>query len=487
MFVIAALLTSAAWAAQQADPIPLPADAATTGIHKIKHVIVIMQENRSFDSYFGTYPGADGIPMKDGVPTVCVPNAASGKCTRPFHNPIDVNHGGPHTTVAAMHDIHGGQMDGFLDSVNAGNVTICEHFAQPDCVLGDNSDDVMGYHDQREIPNYWAYAGNFVLQDHMFEPTTSWSLPAHLFMVSGWAALCDDPNDPTSCVDSGDGGAGVNAAQGRPFASEYIWTDLTYLLHQQHVSWAYYLSEGYEPDCEDAKAICKPVAQSLTVPGIWNPLPSFQTVQDDGEVSNVQTVSNYFVAARLGQLPAVSWVIPDDSVSEHPPSSVHAGQAYVTQLINAAMQGPDWDSTAIFLSWDDWGGFYDHVRPPRVDSNGYGLRVPGLVISPYARRGYIDHQVLSFDAYLRFIEDDFLGRQRLNPRTDGRPDSRPTVREDMGMLGDLTQDFDFDQEPRPPFLLDPEGQETSGRIGIVTGLELVMLLLLLALRFKTYR
>ena len=101
----------------------------------------------------------------------------------------------------------------------------------------------------------------------------------------------------------------------------------------------------------------------------------------------------------------------------------------MTSLINAAMQGPDWNSTAIFLRWDDWGGFYDHVVPPSVDQNGYGLRVPGMVISPYARQGYIDHQTLSFDAYLKFIEDDFLGGQRLDPATDGRPDPRPDVRE----------------------------------------------------------
>ena len=123
-------------------------------------------------------------------------------------------------------------------------------------------------------------------------------------------------------------------------------------------------------------------------------------------------------------MPAVSWVIPSGEVSEHPPSPVSYGQSYVTSLVNAVMSGPDWNSTAIFLAWDDWGGFYDHVTPPTVDQNGYGLRVPGIVISPYARTGYIDHQTLSFDAYDKFIEDVFLGGQRLDPRTDGRPDPR---------------------------------------------------------------
>jgi phospholipase C len=127
----------------------------------------------------------------------------------------------------------------------------------------------------------------------------------------------------------------------------------------------------------------------------------------------------------------------------------------VTSLINAVMKGPEWGSTAIFLAWDDWGGFYDHVPPPKVDENGYGLRVPALVISPYARRGYIDRQTLSFDAYLKFIEDVFLKGQRLDPRTDGRPDPRPTVRENVAQLGNLADDFDFSQPPLPPLILNP--------------------------------
>ena len=138
---------------------------------------------------------------------------------------------------------------------------------------------------------------------------------------------------------------------------------------------------------------------------------------------------------------------------DHPPLVIARGQAWVTRVLNAAMKGPDWNSTAIFLTWDDWGGFYDHVVPPRVDRNGYGLRVPAIVISPYARRGFIDHQVLSFDAYDKFIEDDFLHGQRIDPRSDGRPDPRPDVRENMKILGDLIAAFDFKQRPRPPVTL----------------------------------
>jgi phospholipase C len=135
----------------------------------------------------------------------------------------------------------------------------------------------------------------------------------------------------------------------------------------------------------------------------------------------------------------------------------------VTRIVNASMRSPDWKSTAIFLSWDDCGGFYDHVVPPTVNAQGLGFRVPGLVISPYARHGYIDHQVLSTDSYLRFIEDDFLGGQRIDPATDGRPDGRPFVSEDAPGLGDLSSDFNFARAPRPALLLPLHPDRMPGR------------------------
>jgi phospholipase C len=200
---------------------------------------------------------------------------------------------------------------------------------------------------------------------------------------------------------------------------------------------------------------CPPHALRAGTPSIWNPLPAFDTVRHDREVQNVQTVGHLYEAAAAGTLPSVSWVIPNQSLSEHGPHSIARGEAYVTKVINSIMQGPDWSSTAIFLAWDDWGGRYDHVVPPHVDRNGYGIRVPALLISPYAKKGFIDHQTLSFDAYLKFIEDDFLGSQRLNPKTDGRPDPRISVREDAHVLGDLSKEFDFNQVPAAPLVLPP--------------------------------
>jgi phospholipase C len=264
-------------------------------------------------------------------------------------------------------------------------------------------------------------------------------------------------NDPVSSGLPDDFGKAAQrlarAARPGPF---YNWTDLTYLLHKHRVSWRYYVFAGNQPDCADSSAMtCAGVPQSARTPGIWNPLPSFTTVHHDHQLHNIRPLRSFFRAVRGGRLPAVSWIIPNDRVSEHPPNLVSVGQTYVTRLINAIMRSREWRSTAIFLSWDDWGGFYDHVRPPRVDQNGYGLRVPGLVISPYARRGFIDHQVLSSDAYLKFIEDDFLHSQRLDPRTDGRPDPRPDVRENLHILGNLLKDFDFKQRPLRPVILPP--------------------------------
>ncbi len=443
-------------------------DALVQARQKIKHVVIIMQENRSFDTYFGTFPGADGIPMQNGVPTVCSTDPQSGQCIKPYHNSQDVNSGGPHGASNATADVSGGKMDGFVGQYRLAQKG-CTSPDAPGCAKA-GQPDVMGWHDAREIPNYWTYAKDFVLQDHMFEPNASWSLPSHLFMVSAWSAFCKQSGDAESCSNALDGPTfnpgkpGSSLVEANAGKLDYAWTDLTYLLHKDNVSWGYYLTEGQEPDCSNDAMLCTPKVQKATVPGIWNPLPAFDTVKQDNQLTNIQTVDKFFAAAKDGSLPTISWVVPSNPVSEHPPASIKAGQAYVTGLINAIMQGPDWNSTVIFLAWDDWGGFYDHVVPPHVDENGYGLRVPGMVISPYSRKGYIDHQTLSFDAYLKFIEDLYLNGQRLDPANDGRPDPRPDVRENASILGDLLSDFDFTQAPLPPVVLSPNPPPGSASI-----------------------
>ncbi|MDQ6637657.1 MAG: phospholipase [Candidatus Dormibacteraeota bacterium] len=446
----------AACSQQQAPP------ASVSGIHKIQHIVVVMQENRSFDEYFGMYPGVDGLPRQNGQFTVCSPDAR-GSCIKPFHDPNDINSGGPHGQVDATSDINAGRMDGFVKQAEKG-ARGCQDPNDPACTNGAH-EDVMGYKDARDIPNYWAYAQAYTLHDHMFEPNASWSLPEHLFLVSEWAAKCSNAKDPQSCLNAlqnpnnpGDSSTKAKTQSG-PVNPLYAWTDLTYLLHKNNVSWKYYVANGTEPDCEDpSQNTCVQKKQNAGTPGIWNPLPWFSTVHDDGQTQNIQDLNHFTDDAKNGRLPAVSWIVPNSKTSEHPPAKVSDGQSYVTGLINSITQSPDWSSTAVFLSWDDWGGFFDHVTPPEVDQNGYGLRVPSMVISPYAKPGFIDHQVLSHDTYAKFIEDDFLGGQRLDPKTDGRPDPRPTVREAATQLGDLQKDFDFNQKPLKPLLLSQSPQ-----------------------------
>jgi phospholipase C len=288
-----------------------------------------------------------------------------------------------------------------------------------------------------------------------------------MYLVSLWSAECSRALDPASCRNSLDNPRRKSGSDSvvnlSPWPKTHFdWTDLTYLLHASGVSWGYYLDQGMQPDCADGSMGCVQQQQKTDVPSIWNPLPDFDTVNQNAQLSNIQGLSRFRQAALAGTLPAVSWVVPKAQNSEHPPARVSTGESYVTGLVNDVMRGPDWSSSAIFLTWDDWGGFYDHVIPPHVDHNGYGLRVPGIVISPYARRGYIDSQILSFDAYAKFIEDVFLGGQRLDPATDGRPDPRPDVRENASLLGNLVADFNFAQAPRPPMLLPPYPRPAHG-------------------------
>ncbi|HEY2652607.1 MAG TPA: alkaline phosphatase family protein, partial [Solirubrobacteraceae bacterium] len=245
-----------------------PVTVTVNPIFKIKHVVIIMQENRSFDQYFGTYPGADGIPGVAGNPgTVpCVRDPVNGGCVMPFHDTNDKNYGGPHGQTNATADMDctnfaaraGCKMDGFVaQAENGQKCTSTDPNCSP-CITGTKAQciDVMGYHDGADIPNYWAYARNFVLQDHMYEPNSSWSLPEHLFQVSEWSAFCTNPDNPFSCTNALQN---PNASDG---AIHYAWTDMTYLLHRAGVSWGYYVFQGAEPDCEhDTAMTCAPVQQ----------------------------------------------------------------------------------------------------------------------------------------------------------------------------------------------------------------------------------
>lgn len=469
------LLPVSAWLVCEIVVASLAAGAGAAVPSPIKHVIIIMQENRSFDQYFGTFPGADGIPAGTCVPLD--PAKPQGGCVSPFHSELDVNAGGPHDATDAQNDIDDGytqgRMDGFVasqtEAINSANNHCAKDPNNPACtgsILGGLLHDSVSYHTDAEIPNYWAYANTYVLQDHMFESERSWSLPSHLGLTSLWSATCTNNKVAATCTTSPD--------PEKPSATTvYPWANLFQFLDAGNVDWKYYLGQGLEPDCQDGEMTCAPQVQTKKVPSIWNPAPFYGYVQQQGAAyltDHVVDLERFVRDVQTGHLATVSWIVPAGPYSEHPPSGVTMGMEYVTSMVNAVMVSPYWNSTAIFLVWDDWGGFYDHVVPPIVDRNngatpiqGYGLRVPAMLISPWATPHVIDHAVYSFDAYATLIEDLFLHGKRLSPAALGNPDSRPTQRDAVKTaytiagakvpIGDLRDEFDFTQVPQPPLIL----------------------------------
>ncbi len=448
---------------------PIVAWAKSADVIPIRHVVIIMQENRSFDNYFGTFPGADGIPAGTCVPLD--PATPRLGCVRPFHDPHDVNAGGPHGPTGAQADLDDGIQSDFMDGFIAQQTNApqnCQPNA-PECSTakdGVTRHDAVGYHTREEIPNYWAYAERFVLQDRLFEGMRSWSWPSHLDLTSEWAAVCSDQYKASSCV--------TNPNAGQPKADVQLpWANLFQLLDSRGVSWKYYLGYGNQPDCDDGGITCTAQPQASGYESIWNPPPYFASVRKKGRaylLSHNPDSDMFLSDIKNGALPQVSWVIPSALDSEHPPGGVTRGMEYVTKMVTAIMHSHYWQDTAIFITWDDWGGFYDHVAPPDVDTNntdtpiqGYGLRVPGLMISAYARPGMIDHAVLSFDSYATFIEDLFMNGARLDPRALGNPDHRPDIRDALtdvyfpdgrtAKIGNLMDEFDFTQTPLPPLEL----------------------------------
>src|SRR4051794_39543838 len=260
---------------------------ANGDLHKIDHIVFVMQENRSFGDYFGAYPGADGISFdQDGIATACLPTRVGQPCMRPHKDNLDVDGGGPHDVNAHQIDVNGGAMDGFVTSAFAYHPeAVCPPGYQP-CTKLANA--ILGFHDAQEIPNYWSYADNYVLQDRMFESVSSWSGPVHASMVSGWSATCTTPDDPFSCQST----IGLPEWPANPI---YAQTDLTYLLHKAGVSWNYYVTSGIEPDCRDDAEVadCAPYQQNSAISSRWNPLPNFSTVQQDNEVANIKDTSAF--------------------------------------------------------------------------------------------------------------------------------------------------------------------------------------------------
>ena len=438
------------------------ATGATLSQGKISHLIFIVQENHSFDNYFGTYPGVVGITPETAVPTslkstgpqmvspfhlnvtqpisivgdelppgisspdqltnesedlddLIAEEAANATANnQPFHLPnetigMDLNH-----AWAVAHEAwDNGKMDGF--------------------VAAEKSPLTMGYYDRTDIPNYWAYADHYVLDDDFFSSLMGPSFPNHLYIASGTNGPTNMSYDWTL-----NGGVIDNPPSGYTFDGvDLTWSSLAQQLSASGVTWKWYTG-----DADPLK------------PTIWNVLPLFDYFQKNpAELSaHVKNTQDFVTDVSGGTLPSVTWVIPGAwkppgypaacakvDVSEHPPARSDCGMDYVTYLINLVMQSQYWSSTAIVLTWDDYGGFYDNVPPPQVDQYGEGFRVPTLVISPWSKPHYIDDTQYEFASLIK-LTDTVFGIDFSTPR--------------VAAANDMMNSFDFSQTPLPA-LLEP--------------------------------
>ncbi len=433
--------------------LPLVSPGVLRGTNgKIQHIIFIVQENHSFDNYFGTYPSANGLPL--GIALPLDPNQTRLGFVQPFHlnvtQPImivgdelppgvsdpdevqtadstppfhfdnesitrDLGHG-----WAVAHETwDSGKMDGF--------------------VAAERSPLTMGYYDRSDIPYYWDYADNYILDDNFFSSLMGPSFPNHLYIVSGTNGPTNGLNYRWILQN------GVVDNPGSNFGWQGVslsWATLTEELSNANVTWTWYNG-----------------AATPLRPTIWNVLPLFTYFQNHPAqlTEHVKNTQNFISDIQSGQLPAVSWIIPaggaagwhppnwptpcvGESPSEHPPARSDCGMDYVSYLVNQVMHSQYWQSSAIVVTWDDYGGFYDHVPPPQIDAFGEGFRVPTLVISPWAKHGFIDHSQYEFSSLLRLAEDNF------NLPTLGVRDMK---------ANDMMNSFAFTQAPQLPLIEPP--------------------------------
>ena len=381
-----------------------PLNGARTARWPIQHVVFLIKENRTFDNLFGTFPGGDGrsFGFDHGV-------------RRPLTQGTDGSIGPediPHCYVCSREAWDHRKMDGF----NQGAVSDRWSYTQ--------------LH-RSQLPNYWYWAKEFVLADRFFSSAQGPSFPNHLYAIAAQSGGAHDNPRRTGPFRSSNT-FGCDAPKGQTVTNVdseghekqvqpcFDFPTEGDLLSRAGIDWAYYAAE---PD---------------QLGYIWSAYSAIRHIRETTEWHrHVLPVDDVLHDIRRDRLPPVTWIAPRYEVSEHPQYNFCLGENWSTRVIDSIMQSRMWKNTAIFVTWDDYGGFYDHVPPPQVDGFGLGIRVPLLVISPYARRGVVDHHLGEFSSVLRFVEDNW-GLRRLTDR-----DRDAT---------DLSYDFDF---TRPPRAADP--------------------------------
>ncbi len=371
-------------------PVPVSTVSPIPG-SPIQHIVIIMQENRSFDNLFNGYPGADTVQGgMNGSELVPLKEVALGDSR-------DLSH----SHMRWLKDWDNGQMDGFEQ---------------------DGSLLPYSYVPRKDVEEYWTLAQQYVLGDHMFQSNTGPSFVAHQYLIAGQSG--DVAENPTGSVWGCDAAPGTTAALIGPNGTElpgvfpcFDYQTTADLLDRKGVTWRY-----YAPGSGDNFFL----------------LSAYQAVRHirfgkDWDQNVISPSRRVLVDIKAGELAQVTWIVPDFTHSDHPGSGSE-GPAWIAAIVNAIGNSPYWNSTAIFISWDDWGGWYDHVSPTKVDAMGPGFRVPLLIVSPYSKHGYVTHHFHEASGFIAFIEHNF----------------------DLGTLGvrdagtDAFSDcFDYTQTPNP--------------------------------------
>ncbi len=384
---------------------PWAMSSAPAGIGKIDHIVFIIKENRSFDHYFGRFPGADGATTG---------RTSTGEVVSLNRAPDQVIPDVAHAAQDAYRAYDGGRMDRFDLNPGAVNLGVNSAYSQ------------MGPGD---IPNYWAYARRFTLDDHFFSTVMGPTFPNHLMTIAAQSGNVDSnptiPSGRWGC-DSPPASYVITVSPAGRAGSASPCLDITTIadrLNARHIGWRYY-------------------APSIGHAGyIFSTFDAIRHIRRGPQwETHVVPWTGFQADVARGDLAPVTWLVTDTAESEHPPASACLGENTTVADLDALMRSPLWKSTAVFVTWDDFGGFYDHVAPPRRDQLGLGPRVPTLVISPYARRGYVDHATYDFSSLLRFVERRF-GLAPLTTRD--------------AHAADLSGSFDFTAPAAAPYPLQP--------------------------------
>jgi phospholipase C len=378
-----------------------PSDTRTP----IEHVVTVMQEGHTFDNYFGSYPGADGIPAGTCMP---VSPPAPRPCVKPYrlgNRPLrDLTHNGLAFTTAQA----GGRMDGFIRAQSRNGVI---------------ENQTMGTYRRADLPYYWNLAKSNVLFDQFFASAPGGSVPNHLAWIAGSAARTAAESTPPGGFD----------------ALPTIFDQL----EAKGISWKFYV-QNYDPKVTFRRAPGSGRGEQIA----RVPLLAYARYVDDPKLfSHIVPITEYFQDLQAGTLPAVSYIVPSGP-SERSPTSVESGERFVQSLAGALTTSSSWSTSAFLLTYDSWGGYYDHVAP----TGGQGFRVPTLLLSAYARRGVVDHTRLETASIPAFIQDNWgLG-------------TPPAA------VGSLRSAFDFDRAPRRAEIINSSALGAplpAGRTGAV--------------------